>query len=216
MDSLEARLRIDKLLVGQIRFASLRLVDPSLNMVKRADGNWNVVEFVQRITAPRRMPLNLFPAIQVSSGRLDFKFGTRKSTFYITGADMSIYPERSGRVVLNFTGSPARTDRAGNGFGAMRGTLNWLVNSSSTQANELEADVTLLPSDLSELTTLMEGHDMGVHGTISSRAQIAGPLDALKVTGDSAAARRSPLGSDAFLGRRLAHPLLRLYRLGGA
>lgn len=184
MDGLEARLRIDKLLVGQIRFASLRLIDPSLNLVKRDDGAWNVVEFVQRMTAPRRMPLNLFPAIQVSNGRLDFKLGTRKTTFYVAGADMSIYPERSGRVVLNFSGSPARTDRAGNGFGSMRGSLNWLVNPSSSQANQLEADVTLLPSDLSELTTLLEGQDVGVHGTISSRAQIAGPLNALKVTGD--------------------------------
>jgi AsmA protein len=184
MTGLEARLRIDKLLVGQIRFASLRLVDPSLNLVKRDDGAWNVLEFVQRMSAPRRMPLNFVPAIQVTNGRLDFKLGTRKTTFYITDADMAIYPERSGRVVMNFSGSPARTDRAGNGFGSMRGTLNWLVNPATGQGNQLEADVTLLPSDLSELTTLIEGQDMGVHGTISSRAQIAGPLAALRVTGD--------------------------------
>jgi len=184
MNGLEARLRIDKLLAGQIRFASLRLLDPSLNLVERADGAWNVVEFVQRMSAPRSMPLNLIPAIQVSNGRLDFKLGTRKTTFYVAAADMSIYPERSGRVALNFSGSPARTDRAGNGFGSMRGSLNWLVNPSSSQANQLEADVTLLPSDLSELTTLIEGQDVGVHGTISSRAQITGPLASLKLTGD--------------------------------
>ncbi len=181
---LEARLRIDKLLTGQIRFASLRLTDPSLNLVKRDDGSWNVVEFVQRMSAPRHLPLNLIPAIQITNGRLDFKLGTRKTVFYIAGADISIYPEYSGRVDLNFTGSPARTDRAGNGFGALQGTLNWFVNPTSSQANQLEADVTLLPSDLSEITTLIEGHDIGVHGTLSSRAKIAGPLSALKLTGD--------------------------------
>ncbi len=181
---LEARLRIDKLLTGKLRFASLRLTDPSLNLVKRDDGSWNVVEFVQRMSAPRQLPLNLIPAIQIANGRLDFKLGQRKTTFYIAGADISIYPERSGRVVLNFTGSPARTDRAGNGFGALRGSLNWLVNPASEKANQLEADVTLLPSDLSEITTLIEGHDIGVHGTLSSRANIAGPLANLKVTGD--------------------------------
>ena len=181
---LEARLRIDKLLTGTVRFASLRLTDPSLNLVKRDDGSWNVVEFVQRMSAPRSSPLNLIPAIQISNGRLDFKLGQRKTIFYIAGADISIYPERSGRVALNFSGSPARTDRAGNGFGALRGSLNWLVTPSSEKANQLEADVTLLPSDLSEITTLIEGHDVGVHGTLSSRAQIAGPLAALKVSGD--------------------------------
>ncbi len=182
---LEARLRIDKLLTGQIRFASLRLTDPSLNIVKRDDGAWNVVEFVQRITIPRHLPLSLIPAIQITNGRLDFKLGTRKTTLYITGADISVYPEYSGRVTLNFAGSPARTDRAGNGFGALRGSMNWLANPGSPQqANQLEADVTLLPSDLSEITTLIEGHDVGVHGTLSSRARIAGPLANLKVIAD--------------------------------
>jgi hypothetical protein len=184
MDGLEARLRIDRLLLGQIRFASLRLVDPSLNIVKRDDGAWNVVDFLERMSAPRRAPLNLIPAIQVSNGRLDFKLGRRKTTFYITGADMSIYPERSGRVDLNFSGSPARTDRAGNGFGSMRGSLKWLVNPLPEQTDQLVADVTLDPSNLSELTTLIGGQDLGVHGTISSRAQISGSLAALKVVGE--------------------------------
>ncbi len=183
MDGLEARLRIDKLLLGQIRFASLRLIDPKLNMVKRDDGAWNIVDFVSRMSAPRAMPLNLIPAIQVSSGRLDFKLGTRKTTFYVTDADISIYPERSGRVVMNFSGSPARTDRAGNGFGSMRGSLNWLVTTQSSPSNQVEADVTLEPSNFSELATLIQGQDIGVHGTISSRAHIAGPLSALQVAG---------------------------------
>jgi hypothetical protein len=183
MDGIEARLRIDKLLLRQIRFASLRLINPSLNIVKRNDGAWNVVEFVQRMSAPRAMPLNLIPAIQVSSGRLDFKLGTRKTIFYVAGADMSIYPERSGRVALNFSGSPARTDRAGNGFGSLRGTLSWLVSTPSAHADQVEADIALEPSNLSELTTLVQGQDVGVHGTISSQAHIAGPLAALKVTG---------------------------------
>ena len=57
MDGLEARLRIDKLLLGQIRFASLRFIDPTLNMVKRDDGDWNVVEFVGRLTRAARPAL---------------------------------------------------------------------------------------------------------------------------------------------------------------
>jgi hypothetical protein len=182
--SVDARLRIDKLLVGQIRLSSLRLVEPSLNLVKRADGTWNVVELVERLSAPRRLPLNLFPAIEVSGGRIDFKLGTRKTTLYIADSDLSIYPERSGKVVVQFSGSPARTDRAGNGFGHMRGTVNWYVNPPNAQANQLEADVTLDPSNLSEVATLIEGHDIGVHGTISSHALVEGPAGALRVTGE--------------------------------
>lgn len=182
--SLQARLRIDKLLFGQIRFTTLHLVEPSLNLVKRDDGTWNVVELISRLSSPSRLPANLFPAIEVSDGRIDFKFGTRKTTLYITECDISIYLKRSGRIGIQFSGSPARTDRAGNGFGHVRGNVNWYLNPLGEKANQLEADVTLDPSNLSELTTLIEGHDIGVHGRIGSRAHIAGPASALGVTGE--------------------------------
>jgi hypothetical protein len=182
--TLQARLRIDKLLRGEFRLSSLRLEEPSLNLVKRGDGTWNVVELVQRLSAPRRMPLNLFPAFEVAGGRIDFKFGARKSTVYLLDADLSVYPERSGKLYLQFSGSPARTDRAGNGFGHLRGTANWYLNPSGPQSNQLESDITLDPSNLSELTTLFEGEDIGVHGSIGGRARVSGPLDALRVSGE--------------------------------
>jgi AsmA family len=181
--TLEARLRLDKLLQGCIQFSGLRLVDPSLNLVKRSDGNWNVVELIQRLSAPRQAPLNLFPFFEVADGRVDFKLGTRKTTLYISESDLSIYPERSGKVYIRFSGSPARTDRAGMGFGHFRGDVNWFLNSSSANANQVQAEVDLDPSNLSELTTLIEGHDIGVHGTVSAQLRFEGPATGLKLAG---------------------------------
>lgn len=182
--TLKARVRLDKLLFGEMRFSSLRLVGPSLNLVKRSDGTWNVVELVTRLTAPRRTPLNLFPAFEVSDGRLDFKFGTRKTTLYMADTDLTIYPARSGKIYVEFSGSPARTDRAGNGFGHLRGSFNWLFKVSDRRVDEVEGDVTLDPSNLSELTTLFQGHDIGVHGTVSTNAHIEGPAQSLQITGE--------------------------------
>src|SRR5437660_1149064 len=45
--TLQAHVRLDKLLLGKIQFSSLRLVEPSLNLVKRGDETWNVVELLQ-------------------------------------------------------------------------------------------------------------------------------------------------------------------------
>jgi hypothetical protein len=182
--TLQARLRIDKLLVGRIQFSSLRLVEPSLNLVKQRDGAWNIVELVERLRPPRRVPLNLFPVLEIANGRVDFKFGTRKTTLYIAGSDISVYPEPSGKLYIQFSGSPARTDRAGNGFGHLHGTANWYFTPRNAGDNQLEAKVTLDPSDLSEITTLVEGHDMGVHGTASANASIDGPAMALRVSGE--------------------------------
>jgi hypothetical protein len=182
--TLEARLRLDKLLLGRIQFSSLRLVDPDLNLVKNSDGTWNVVSLVGRLSGPRRVPLNLFPAVEVSGGRLNFKLGIRKTTLYVSDTDLSIYPERSGKLYLQFSGSPARTDRAGNGFGHFRGTANWYLAPASATSNQLEASLILDRSNLSEMTTLFEGHEAGVDGTVSSHMRIEGPMANLRIAGD--------------------------------
>jgi hypothetical protein len=182
--TLRVRVRVDKLLIGEVRLLSLRLEEPSLNLVKNDEGNWNVVALVERIGAPRRTPLNFVPAFEVSNGRIDLKFGTRKATLYMTETDLSIYPQRSGKIYIKFEGSPARTDRAGNGFGHLRGTANWYLTPASATANQLESDVTLDQSNLSELTTLFQGQDLGVHGNISGRVRISGPASDLRAAGE--------------------------------
>ncbi len=182
--TLNAHLRLDKLLAGRMAFSNLQLVDPSLNLVKRSDGTWNVVELVERFSAPRRVPLNLFPAVNVSGARIDFKFGARKTTLYIADTELTIYPEHSGKLYIQFSGSPARTDRAGNGFGHLRGAATWTLNGHGSAANELQADIVLDPSNLSEMTTLIEGHDAGVHGTVSSHARLEGRVTDLRVSGE--------------------------------
>ncbi|MGH9581968.1 MAG: hypothetical protein ACRD4O_03405, partial [Bryobacteraceae bacterium] len=78
---------------------------------------------------------------------------------------------------------PARTDRAGMGFGHMRGTVDWYPH-PHRNGDQLEAEMILDPSNLSELATLFEGHDIGIHGTVSSQARIDGPLNALRISGD--------------------------------
>jgi AsmA family len=181
---LEVRLRLDKLLLGHIAVANLRLLQPSLNLVQRSDGSWNVVELIDRLSPPNRLSISVFPAVEVSEGRIDFKSGMRKTTLYVANSDLSIYPERSGKLYVRFSGSPARTDRAGNGFGHLRGAVNWYLKPATKESNQLEADVTLDPSNLSELTTLFEGEDAGVHGTVSSHIRIEGPVTALRLAGD--------------------------------
>lgn len=181
--TLEVRVRLDKLLLGQIRPLGLRMVDASLNLVKSDDGTWNAVSLVERLGAPRRSPLDFFPAVEISNSRIDFKLGLRKTTLYIMDADVSVYPERSGKIYFKFEGSPARTDRAGNGFGHLTGTANWYLKPTSAKANQLEADVNLEPSNLSELATLFQGQDIGVHGNVSGHVLISGPFSDLRALG---------------------------------
>jgi hypothetical protein len=183
VETLEARVRPDKLFFGRLQIASLRFVHPSLNLVKQADGTWNVVALLDRISAPRRAPLNMVPALVLSGARLDFKLGLRKTTFYVADTDLDLYPQRSGSITVRFAGSPARTDRTGHGFGHFRGEFTWPLAAQSA-GPRLRADLILDPSNLSELTTLLEGYDIGIHGTVSTSAHIEGPSSNLAVTGE--------------------------------
>ncbi|HXR75557.1 MAG TPA: hypothetical protein VN737_06250 [Bryobacteraceae bacterium] len=182
--TLEARVRLDKLLLGKIQFSSLRLVDPILNAVKRSDGSWNAVELINRLSAPGSGAPRSLPALEVSDGRINFKFGDRKSTFYVDSSDFSVSPESGGKLRISFEGSPARSDRPGHGFGTLRGDANWYLKPATPASNQLEADLTLDRSNLSDITALLEGYDIGVHGYVSSHAVISGPAGDLKIRGN--------------------------------
>ncbi len=93
----------------------------------------------------------------VSGGRIDFKFETRKTTLYILDSDLSIYPAQSGKVSVQFSGYPARTDRAGHGFAYPSGSAELVYKCGSSGVNSLDGDVYLDPSNLGELTTLVGG-----------------------------------------------------------
>lgn len=180
---LDARISWTELLVGKIRFSSVRLDQPTLNFAKRAGGSWNVLNLMRHVGAANSGLVNFFPAFEVSEGRIDFRLGTRKAMLYLADCDFSVSPQRSGEVSIQFAGWPARTDRAGMGFGHLRGTVNWYPH-PQRNGDRLEAELTLDPSNLSEITTLFEGHDIGVYGTVSSEARIDGPLNALRISGD--------------------------------
>jgi hypothetical protein len=183
VDTLNVRVRPDKLLLGRIQISSLQLDHPSLNLVKASDGGWNVVELMSRLSAPRGMPLDLFPAVRLDAARIDFKLGLRKTTLYLAETDVDLYPESSGRLTIHFASSPARTDRAGQGFGHFRGDVVWL-RTPDASGKQLQGDITLDPSNLSEITTLLQGYDVGIHGTVGTRLHLAGPAQALQVTGE--------------------------------
>ena len=184
VEALNVRVRPDKLLLGRIQISSLQLDRPSLNLVKQADGTWNFIELIDRLSSPRRAPLGFFPTVELTGARIDFKLGVRKTTFYLADTDLDLYPERSGRLSIRFASSPSRTDRSGTGFGHFRGSASWLVNANDANSNALEGDVTLDPSNLSELTTLFQGYDIGIHGTVGMRAHVEGPASALRLTGE--------------------------------
>lgn len=180
--TLQARLHPRTFLTGHLSFSKLRLVEPSVNLVKTTAGPWNIQAFFQRAaTGKEHKPHASFPDIQIVDGRIDFKFGLVKSVFYINDADVDIYPNSSGDLVVSFSGAPARTDRGAQGFG--RFSARGLLHNPGDAEDQLEMALQLQRSALSELAALFNGRDFGVHGHIASTATLTGPLSHIAIAG---------------------------------
>ncbi len=181
VESLEARVGFASFWSGRLQFSDLRLVNPSVNLVRPEGGQWNFVPLVGRTAG---VPAGTrFPELHVRRGRINFKFGNRKSIFYLTEASLDVSPpsRAGGRWQVRFQGAPARTDRPAQGFGTFRARGNWRPERAT--GGRIDLALELERSSLGELIRLSHGHDIGLHGQVSSRLRLSGPVSDIAVQG---------------------------------
>jgi len=177
--SLEAVPRLTSMFGGRLEFASIRLDDASINVAKTGDpsepGRWNFEPLLNRSV------IRAIPELHVRSGRINFKFGDTKSVFYLTNTDLDIAPPSRGTATWNveFTGEPARTDKPAHGFGEFIARGHW----TQTGAGRLDLDVRLEKGAIGEIVALLHGFDAGIHGTVTARMHLTGPLDDIRISG---------------------------------
>jgi hypothetical protein len=175
---MEVRPSLWSLLLGRLAIASIRLEDASINLAKStpADqpGRWNFLSFVNRSA------MSAAPAIHVRNGRINFKFGETKSVFYLTETDLDIAPPGSSRAGWSVycSAKPARTDRTAQGLGSFKLEGRWFVT-----PERVDLDLVLERTGLGDLAALLSGQAGDVHGTISSRLHLGGPIGAIGIQG---------------------------------
>lgn len=182
VDSLDVGVRLISLWRRRLEVSALRLVEPSVNLVKNQEGLWNypaLLERAFRVSGGRRPAL---PQIQVRAGRLNFKFGDIKSVFYFSDADVDVSPAaETSSIRIRFSGSMARTDRRLSGMGRLSGRGSLLL--SRQAESRVDLNLHLERSAISEIFLLLRGRSPGWGGFVTSTAQLDGPLSAIQVTG---------------------------------
>jgi len=180
--TMEVRPSLLALLGGRFRIASIRLEDASINLVKSGPaegaGRWNFTSFVDRSV------MSNMPAVHVRNGRINFKFGDTKSIFYLTETDLDI--SRPGGVSsgsgggwnISCAGQTARTDRTGHGLGLFSLKGHWFP-----APERVDLDLTLDRTGLGEWTALLRGEAGAVHGTVTSRLHLGGPIQNIGIAG---------------------------------
>lgn len=176
--SLEVAPRLWSLLGGRFEVASIRLDGARINLSKSGPasewGRWNFAAVVKRSI------MSATPAIHVRDSRINFKFGDAKSVVYLTETDLDISPPSPGGSgwTVECSARPARTDRPAQGLGAFTLKGRWYV-----APERVDMDLELEKSGLDEITTLIRGQAGGVHGKVSSRVHLAGPLNNIGISG---------------------------------
>jgi AsmA family len=186
-----AVVRLTSLLRGRLDISRLELTEPSLNLVRLADGRWNwqaLLERTQRTplapTAKSKMEARPgFPYIEASSGRINFKAGQEKKPYALLNADFALWQESEDTWGARLKAEPLRTDMSLNDAGLLRMNGTWR-RAGSLRETPLQFSLEWDRAQLGQLTKLVSGNDKGWRGEVRLDATLSGIPAAMRVALD--------------------------------
>ena len=187
-----AALRLTSLVRGRLEVARLDLTEPSLNLVHADGGRWNLEALLERSAhaplAPtgkaRSEPRPAFPYIEVSSGRINFKFGQEKKPYALTNADFSLWQDSENSWGVRLKAQPFRSDLNLSDTGLLRVNGTW-QRAESLRNTPLQFAVEWDRPQLGQLTKFLTGSDKGWRGAVLLDATLSGTPVALQVSSDA-------------------------------
>ena len=191
-DTVTAYLRLSSLWRGRLEIGTLDLDTPSLNLVRRSDGRWNIEALVERTSQTNPAPTAKarpearprFPYVEASGGRINFKLGQVKKAFAFTDADFSLWLETENQWGVRLEARPMRTDINITDTG----TLNLdgrFQRSASLRDTPLYFKLSFSDGPLGQISKLFYGRDRGWRGSLRSNAVLTGSPAALGITLDA-------------------------------
>ena len=173
-ERLTARLRWSALIHGRMEFDRLSLSRPSLNLVRSADGQWNVETWLPPANAqtslqPYRSPAHI-PArasrIDIEAGRINFKRGTEKLPFAFVDVSGSLDPLGAGRWALDLQAHPMRAAVLLQKSGTLR--LRGTIGGTSARLQPADLRLSWEDASIADAARLARGTDYGLRGLLDA------------------------------------------------
>ena len=187
-----AVVRLTSLVRGRLDIARLELTEPSLNLVRRADGRWNLEDLLERTERTPLAPTAKsksearpgFPYIEASSGRINFKAGQEKKPYALLNADFALWQESENTWGVRLKAEPLRTDLSLSDTGLLRMNGTW-QRAGSLRETPLQFSLEWDRAQLGQLTKLVSGNDKGWRGEVRLNATLSGIPAAMRVAADA-------------------------------
>jgi hypothetical protein len=190
-ESVAVRLHWQSLFRGHMDLGTVTLERPSLNLVRDAAGDWNVAEWLPRITnessfakatsAPASTPPTepqpyvRFDRILFNEGRINFKRVDEKIPFALTGVTGSVEPDAPGRWRIDLEAIPTRAAVPLQQPGTIHVAAQ--VGGTSSRFRPATLAVTWQEGSVPDLLRLARGHDFGVRGDFAFAANAHAEAD---------------------------------------
>jgi AsmA-like protein len=173
-DLLSARLRWAAVLHGRMEFDRLSLTRPSLNLVRSADGTWNIETWLPAPNTQTSFQLSRSPAeipahasrIDIQAGRINFKKGIEKLPFAFVDVNGSVNLQTAGRWSLDLQARPARAAVILQRSGTLR--LRGTIGGTSARLQPANLKLTWEAVSLADAARLARGTDYGLRGLLDA------------------------------------------------
>jgi len=187
-----AVLRLTSLVRGRLEIARLNLTEPSLNLVRGANGRWNLEALLERASrtplAPtaksKSEPRAGFPYIEASTGRINFKNGEEKKPYALTNADFALWQESENAWGGRLRAQPLRADLNLSDTGWLRVNGTW-QRAGSLRETPLQCSIEWNGPQLGQVSKFFTGSDRGWRGMLRLEATLQGTPAQLQVSSDA-------------------------------
>ena len=182
-NSVEARLRVRSLWSRRVEFSTISFTEPSVNLVRLANGKWNLESILLQAshieaapTAQKRAGATpRFPYIEATGARVNLKLGEEKIPLSLTDAAFALWLPNPQEWRVRIKAVPTRTDTNASDTGEVRieGTLARARSLNEVPIN-LQAEWRNAP--LGEASRVMLGHDASLRGEMNVTARVRGTV----------------------------------------
>ena len=187
VERIDCDLRWRSLWRSKLDLAALHLVGPTFNVVRSAEGEWNVKNLLHRSGVA--LPSDLSPQdgpqrgdidLEASGARLNFKLGTDKKPLAVTDVEARLRIERGRRLVsFRLAGNPVRTDVALATPGKLELSGEWTPGRDLD--GPLDAMLRTRGSLLYNWVPLLTGRNPEIYGVLDLDTRLTGSLRSLKI-----------------------------------
>lgn len=187
-NSVRVTLRVWSLWRRRVEFSRISLEDPSVNLVHRADGRWNIESLLLQASKIDAAPTAQqgagdaprFPYVEATGARVNVKMGLEKMPIALTEADLALWLTQPNQWKFRLEGRPTRTNTAAADTGILRvqGTLG---KAATLQDAPVDMSLDWRAAPLGGLSWVLLARDAGFRGSMTLRTTIQGTIGRNKI-----------------------------------